>query len=141
MKIMKENKHQGPQVAVDAIIYQNGKVLLVQRKDEPFKGLWALPGGFVEYGETCEEAVAREALEETGCQIQPLGIFGVYSDPKRDPRGPVVSIVYEAEKRRGRVRADSDALNAGWFLLSKLPPMAFDHRKILSDFLKFLKGF
>lgn len=132
-----------PLLAVDAIILYQGKVLLVKRKFEPFAGLWALPGGFVNYNEKCEEAIKREVLEETGLLPEIVGVFGVYSDPQRDPRGHVVSIVFEgllenfSEKE---VKKGEEVLEVKLFSLEKLPELAFDHREILLDFKNFLSG-
>src|SRR2546428_6142879 len=84
-----------PSVAVDGIVLQDGKLVAVRRKNEPYRGMPALPGGFVELGETTVEAVAREAREETGLQTRATRLVPVLSDPKRDPPGPVLSILYE----------------------------------------------
>jgi len=81
-----------PKVAVDVVLENKGKVLLVQRALEPFAGKWALPGGFVEEGETVEQAAVREVKEETGLDIELEGLLGVYSDPGRDPRGHIISL-------------------------------------------------
>ncbi len=124
-----------PLLAVDAIIFQDSKVLLVDRTSG---GLYALPGGFVNYNETTEEAVVREVKEETNLDITPLGILGIYSDPKRDPRGHIVSVVYLVEIQGGKVKAGDDAFKCRFFHLNKLPKLAFDHNKILSDFREFL---
>ncbi|HDI74746.1 MAG TPA: NUDIX hydrolase, partial [Thermoprotei archaeon] len=81
-----------PLLAVDTVILtEDGAIVLIKRSKDPFKGYWALPGGFVEYGETVEEAAIREAFEETGIRIELLALVGVYSDPSRDPRGHIVS--------------------------------------------------
>ncbi len=86
-----------PYVAVDIFaINEKNEFVLVKRKNDPFKGYWALPGGFVEYGETVEHAATREMREETGLEICILDIVGVYSDPNRDPRGHVISIAFLA---------------------------------------------
>lgn len=124
-----------PLLAVDVIIRRpDGSVVLVKRKNPPFRDLYAIPGGFVEYGETVEAAAVREAKEETGLDIRILKLLGVYSDPERDPRGHVVSIVYLAEEVGGKLRASSDAQEVKPF--RKPPPeLAFDHQKILKDTL------
>ena len=121
-----------PKLTVDAVIILNGKVVLVKRKKPPFKGRYALPGGFVEIGETTEEAVVREALEETGLSIQIIKLLGVYSDPSRDPRGHTVSVCYLA-KAEGMPVAGSDAEDVGLFDHMNLPELAFDHYKIIND--------
>ncbi len=124
-----------PSVTVDGVIIKNGKVLLIKRKNEPFKGRWALPGGFVEYGETVEEAALREVKEETGMDARIKKLVGVYSDPDRDPRGHTISIVFLMEAK-GETIAGDDAIEARFFDLNDLPPLAFDHAKIIKDAVK-----
>ena len=120
-------------LTVDAIIETaTDTVLLIKRKNPPHG--WALPGGFVDYGETVEEAVRREALEETGLRLTSVTLFGVYSDPARDPRSHTVSVVFSALPR-GTVQAGDDAADACGFPLDELPAdLVFDHRQILEDF-------
>lgn len=127
-----------PSIAVDGILIKNNKILLIKRKNEPFKGKWALPGGFVEYGERVEEAVLREFEEEVGIKAKIKRLLGVYSDPNRDPRGHVISIVFLLEGE-GSPRAGDDAKDAKFFDLDDLPPLAFDHDKIIRDAIKLLK--
>lgn len=122
-----------PSLAVDGVVVRGGQVLLVERANLPFRGSWALPGGFVEVGETTEAAVVREVREETGLRTQVLGILGVYSDPGRDGRGHVVSVVYRLSPKGGRVNGGSDARQAAWWPLRDLPPLAFDHARIVDD--------
>ncbi|MCG2826827.1 MAG: NUDIX hydrolase, partial [Thermoplasmatales archaeon] len=102
----------------------------------PFKDCYALPGGFVNYGETVENAVIREASEETGLETKIKNIFGVYSEPGRDPRGHTVTIVYELNVIAGKMKPGSDAKDVKLFSLNNLPELAFDHKKILEDFKK-----
>jgi len=83
---------QSPALTVDGILIKNGSILLIQRKHSPFQGTWALPGGFVEYGEKTENAMIREMSEETGLKIKICALLGVYSDPHRDPRGHTVTV-------------------------------------------------
>ncbi|MGQ4832916.1 MAG: NUDIX domain-containing protein [Candidatus Asgardarchaeia archaeon] len=131
-----------PYVAVDIFaINEKGEFVLVERSNNPFKGYWALPGGFVEYGETVEQAAIREMKEETGLDICLLDIIGVYSNPNRDPRGHVISIAFLARVIGGMLKASSDAKNARFF--SKVPEkIAFDHKQIINDaFLKLKKVF
>jgi len=122
-----------PSLVVDIIVVISGGVVLVKRADQPYKGMWALPGGFVEYGERVEEAAAREAKEETGLDIKIKRIVGVYSDPKRDPRGHVVSICFLAEGAGDKLVAGSDAAEARVFKEIPWRSLAFDHAKMLED--------
>jgi 8-oxo-dGTP diphosphatase len=126
-------RKSGPSLAVDAIILEDEAVVLVKRKNPPYRGMWALPGGFVEYGETVEDAVKREVAEETGLAVEIVKLAGVYSDPKRDPRGHTVSVVFLCKKIGGELAADSDAADACVFALTKLPHLAFDHEKIIEE--------
>ena len=127
--------HKSPALTVDAIIMIGGKIVLVRRKNPPFKGCHALPGGFVEHGETVEAAAVREVEEETGLKTGILRLVGVYSDPKRDPRGHTVTVVFEMDVLDGELKAGDDASDAGLYSLKKLPELAFDHAKIINDFL------
>ena len=126
-----------PALAVDGVVIRGNEILLVRRKNEPYRGKFALPGGFVEYGEKTEDAVTREVFEETGCRARVKKLLGVYSDPTRDPRGHTVSIVYLLEPVGGEVKAGSDASDATFVDIGDLPPLAFDHGKIVSDVLGF----
>ncbi len=117
---------------MDIIIEYEGSIILIKRKHPP-EG-WALPGGFVEYGESLETAVVREAKEETGLDIELLRQFHTYSDPKRDPRHHTITTVFIA-KARGKVIAGNDAKAIGIFNRDTLPEqIAFDHRDILNDY-------
>src|SRR3989441_4231924 len=120
-----------PSVAVDGIVLQDGKLVAVRRKNEPYRGMPALPGGFVELGETTVDAVVREVREETGLDTRVKRLVGVFSDPRRDPRGHVISIVYELEVGGGRLKAGSDAAAIERVNLSAVPGMAFDHNEIV----------
>ena len=119
-----------PLLTVDVVIRYHEKIVLVRRKNNPFKDMFALPGGFVDYGETVEYAAIREAKEETGLNIEIVDLVGVYSDPSRDPRGHVVTICYIA-LGYGELKAGSDAKDVELFELSKVPKLAFDHSKIV----------
>ncbi len=121
-----------PLLTVDALIIFEGKLVLIRRRNPPFKDCLALPGGFVEVGETVEAAVIREAKEETGLDIEIIKLTGVYSDPLRDPRGHTVSVCYLA-KGRGKLKAGSDAKDIGLFGLDDMPELAFDHNKIIEN--------
>ncbi len=129
------NKFSKPSITVDALVRKNNEVLLIQRDNDPFKGMWALPGGFMDYGqETAEEAVLRELEEETGLNGLRAQLANVYSQPERDPRGHTVTIAYEVEVK-GNIKAGTDARKAKFFKLNALPPLAFDHAKIISDWI------
>jgi 8-oxo-dGTP diphosphatase len=129
--------HKNPFPTVDIIIEVERKdgrpgIVLVERIFPPFG--WALPGGFVEYGESLEEAAIREAKEETSLDIELVEQFHTYSDPGRDPRFHTISTVYIATAR-GRPRARDDARNTGIFTEEDRPrPLAFDHERILADY-------
>jgi 8-oxo-dGTP diphosphatase len=126
---------RSPLLAVDAVIFLGKGIVLIQRKNPPFKGYYALPGGLVEVGETTEEAVRRESMEETGLKLNVLELIGVYSNPARDPRGHIVSVSYLA-KGYGEPMPGSDAQFVKVFAPDKLPQLAFDHQTIISDALK-----
>jgi 8-oxo-dGTP diphosphatase len=126
-----------PKLMVDVVIpSEDGRVVLIRRGSEPFEDQWALPGGFVEAGETVEEAAAREAAEETGLRVEILRLVGVYSDPDRDPRGHNVSCAFLARPtpESGGLAAATDATEAG-FLDPSTVELAFDHDRIVADAL------
>ena len=122
-----------PSITTDGIIIKDNQILLVQRKNEPFKEKWALPGGFVEYGEKTEDTVIREVFEETGLKTKIRELAGVYSDPKRDPRGHIITIAYILEIVDGMLDAGDDASDVKFFKVNKLPALSFDHDKIIND--------
>ena len=129
-----------PSLAVDIIIFFDNKLILIKRGREPFKDCFALPGGFVEYGETVENAAVREAKEETCLDVYELFLLGVYSKPNRDPRGHTVSVVYYG-KGSGTPKAGDDAKELFLFDINQIPNnLAFDHNKIINDFLKLKRG-
>lgn len=125
---------KSPRVAVDFIIKFNSGIVLVKRKNFP-KG-WAIPGGFVDYGETIEQAAIREAKEETNLDIEIESLLGVYSDPKRDPRGHTISPAFIC-KGKGSLKAGDDAEEAKIFKLDEIPDLVFDHNKIIEDFKEY----
>jgi len=127
-------RYRNPFPTSDIIIEHKGGIVLIKRKNSP-KG-WALPGGFVDYGESLESAAIREAREETGLKVKLIRQFHTYSDPGRDQRRHTITTVYVAEGK-GSLKAGDDAERAGVFKKQKLPsPLAFDHRKILNDYFK-----
>ena len=126
--------YKNPVPTVDIIITTGDKIVLIRRKNEPLG--WAIPGGFIDFGESAENAAIREAKEETGLDVELTGLLGVYSDPKRDPRTHTISTVFLA-KAQGTPKADDDALDIGLFDKDNLPEeIVFDHKKILEDFFK-----
>lgn len=130
-------RYLAPSPTVDAVIHESGLgIVLVKRKNPPFG--WALPGGFIEYGECAEIAAVREAREETGLDVVLTGLLGVYSDPGRDPRMHTISTVFIARASNpGDVAGGDDAAEARFFRLDALPrSIAFDHAVILDDFVK-----
>ncbi len=130
----KDRVYRNPALTVDGIITKDEEILLIERKNPPFEGCYALPGGFVEYNEKVEDGVVREIEEETGLKTRVDQLVGVYSSPDRDPRGHIVSTVFSLEIIAGEIKGSSDALSADFFLFSKLPELAFDHDKIIQDF-------
>ena len=131
-----ENQWRKPSVTADGLVVKKGKVLLIRRGSDPFKGEFALPGGFLEYGETMEECVVREVREETGIVSEIVDLFGVFSDPQRDPRGHFVTAVYHLKPKGGRLKAGDDAESAMWAEMTDLPKMAFDHGEIIRMFVE-----
>ena len=123
--------HKNPALTVDAIAVKDGQLVLIRRKNPPFQGSFALPGGFVDYGETVENAVIREFKEETGLEAEIKHFIGIFSEPDRDPRGHTISIAFELKITGGKLMAGDDALDVQLFSLDNLPDLAFDHEKIL----------
>lgn len=131
-------------ITVDAVIFfkrnQEKKVLLIQRKKDPYKSAWALPGGFLEKEESLEEGARRELEEETGLKVKELRQVGAFGAPGRDPRGRIISIAFFAEiENEQHVKGNDDASDAQWFNLDDLPDLAFDHAQIIEEALKQLK--
>lgn len=127
--------------AADAVVInEHGRLLLIQRKWDPFEGSWALPGGHVDENETAREACSRELREESGVQVAApdLRLIDVFDTPGRDPRGRYVSVAYLARVKTQVAQAKDDAIDAGWFDLNTLPPLAFDHDRIIRDAMTLL---
>lgn len=126
-----------PMVTVDAIVFrkkENGwQVLLIQRKNDPYKGMWALPGGFVDMDETLEEAVVRELEEEASIQFDGLTQLHAFSSIDRDPRGRNIGVMFYGviEYDKSFAKAGDDAQEAKWFFINDLPSLAFDHATAL----------
>jgi 8-oxo-dGTP diphosphatase len=122
-------------LCVDALITDaEGRIILIQRATEPFKGAWVFPGGIVETGETVEQACAREVLEETGLRVQVERLIGVYSKPGRDPRGSFVSIAFHANIQGGTPAVTDESKAFRWLEQGQELPMGFDHASMLADF-------
>ncbi len=127
---------RNPIPTVDIIIEIDNKIVLIERKNPPHG--WALPGGFVDYGESYEDAAEREALEETGLIVKNLQQFHTYSDPGRDSRFHTASTVFTGQAE-GKLKAGDDAARAELFGQYNLPPLAFDHHRILEDYFANIK--
>jgi len=128
-------KHEGPRATVDVIVEVDGGIALIRRRNPP-PG-WAIPGGFIDYGERAEDAARREMREELGVDVDLVALLGVYSDPARDARGHTISTVYVG-RANDSPRAGDDAADAGVFRRDTLPtPLAFDHARILEDYFRF----
>jgi 8-oxo-dGTP diphosphatase len=112
--------HRNPIPTVDVILEKGADILLVKRRTEPFKDYLSLPGGFVHEGEKVEEAIKREAKEETSLEIDPIDILGVYSDPKRDPRGHILTIVFIGIIQEGQAKAGDDSKDVEWLRLDEV---------------------
>lgn len=132
-------KYPRPALTADCIVMtkeDTPKVLLIQRGDDPFKGCWAFPGGFMNEDETTEQCAIRELEEETGLKVEHIQQIGAYSKVDRDPRGRTVTVAYLAIVDSPEVvKGQDDAALAEWWSLSSLPPLAFDHNDILKDAL------
>lgn len=131
-----------PSVTADIFIFDDDfNFILIKRKNNPFKDFWALPGGFVEYGESVETAAIREAKEETNIDVELKNLVNVYSEPNRDPRGHTITVAFTAKGNFSTRKADDDASDIAIFSSEKLDEikLAFDHEKIIKDCLKIAK--
>lgn len=130
-------RYPRPSVTADAVLFAQKDdrmyVLLIQRGNEPYKGHWAFPGGFLNMDETVARCAERELEEETGIVLTGMQLVGVYSDVERDPRGRVITAAYTAMTTMPEATAADDAAEAKWWPLDALPPLAFDHDRILAD--------
>ncbi len=140
------SKYERPSVTVDVLMMSlrqhDLQILLIRRRSWPFEGMWAIPGGFVNKNESLEAAAKRELQEETGVQDVYLEQLYTFGDPDRDPRTRVITVVYFAllDSERLQVKAADDASDVGWFSVYALPPLAFDHAKIIEYALNRLRG-
>lgn len=130
-------KYPRPAVTTDVVVIsreRRPRVLLIRRKAEPFAGMWAIPGGFVDMDETLEESARRELREETGVHVGRLEQLATFGAPNRDPRGRTISVVFltRADADRLKPHAGDDAAEIGWHSLLHPPPLAFDHAEILA---------
>ena len=148
-KEIQQEKHKNPVPAVDFLVSKdnNSKILLVRRKNDPFKGMLSIPGGFINEGETAEDAVIREAKEETSLVVEPIAILGVYSDPRRDPRMHTISVTFITRIVQGNEDARDDAAALQWINIEdeldgliQSQQIAFDHSKILNNYKQWIKA-
>ena len=143
-----QNKNSIIKVAVDAIVFGYAKndgvtVLLIKRKYAPYENSWALPGGFVTNEESLEEAVQRELFEETGVELDYLEQLYSFGDPDRDPRQRIISVAYFGLVKSSmyqELKASTDAAEAKWYSIKKLPQLAFDHKKIIAVAIERLRA-
>jgi 8-oxo-dGTP diphosphatase len=145
----RHGKRKNPAPAVDFLISKNdySKILLVRRKNDPFKGMLSIPGGFINEGETAEDAMIREAKEETSLVVEPIAILGVYSDPQRDPRMHTISVTFITRIVQGNEDAQDDAAALQWINIEdeldgliQSQQIAFDHSKILNNYKQWIKA-
>jgi 8-oxo-dGTP diphosphatase len=143
------SKHNNSVPAVDFLFSKddNSKILLVRRKNDPFKGMLSIPSGFINQGETAEDAMMRKAKEETSLVVEPIAILGVYSDPQRDPRMHTISVTFIARIVQGNEDARNDAAALQWIniddeldRLIQSKQIAFDHSKIIKNYKKWIES-
>ncbi|VVB97992.1 ADP-ribose pyrophosphatase [uncultured archaeon] len=122
-------------IAADAVVIKDGKILLVKRDTEPFRGFWALPGGRLEGDETLEQCCTREAKEESGIDVEIVRLIGIYSDPNRDPR-KIITMCFLCRPKGGKESPQQGEISeVEWFPLDGLPPLASDHARMIKDAL------
>lgn len=144
--LMYSYKYPRPALTADCIVFarkeQDFRVLLVQRANEPYKGKWAFPGGFMNMDETTEEAARRELKEETGLIVDDISQIGTFDRVDRDPRGRVITVAYFAVIDGIReVKGGDDAAAARWFSIGNLPELAFDHQNIMEVAMRKLRDY
>jgi len=132
-----------PAVTTDCVVFgldgHELKVLLIERGNEPYKGFWAFPGGFLNMDETAEQGALRELKEETGLDLRYIKQIGAFSDVNRDPRGRVITIAFYTLTKKTKVQGGDDATKAQWFAPNEMPPLAFDHDQMLQKALHMIK--
>ncbi|NIP40913.1 MAG: NUDIX domain-containing protein [Candidatus Aenigmarchaeota archaeon] len=129
-----------PLLTVDGIVFLDNKILLVKRSERPYRGYWVLPGGYVEVGETVEEAVLREVREETGLDTEIGRMVGVYSDPGRDPRGHNVAIAYVLKVIGGEIRPEEKETSDVRYFKTMPKRVGFDHSKMITDAKRLIRS-
>ncbi|MEM3852431.1 MAG: NUDIX hydrolase [Methanomassiliicoccales archaeon] len=130
------HRWKSPSVAADSIVCVNDTILLVKRRNDPYKGRYVLPGGILEEHETLEECAVRELREETGIDGKVVALLSVHSDPSRDPRVRMISAIYVVEPLHTNLTAGDDAAEAVFMPIDSLPPLAFDHDMAIEEFVK-----
>jgi len=136
-----ERKYHNPALAVNAIVSKKDKILFVKRSIGPFKGLWSLPGGFIEYDETVEEALVREVREETGLNVKPTKVVGIYSKPTRSPHKHIITICYICSIVGGRIKPSNESTEVNFLSIKNLPEkLAFDHKSMVEDYLAIVQA-
>jgi 8-oxo-dGTP diphosphatase len=132
-----------PAVTCDCVVLGRDShelsILLIKRRKEPFKDLWAFPGGFLDINEKLEDCAKRELYEETGLEVQHIHFIAMADKPERDPRGRVISAIYtiDVDRTKVNISANDDACDAQWFPISNIPELAFDHSEIIPLVFKY----
>ncbi len=128
------HRWKSPSVAADSIVFNDGKILLIRRRKEPYKGYYALPGGILDDDETLEQCAVRELKEETGLDGEVVSLLDVFSDPKRDPRVRMISAIFVVRATGGSLKAGDDAMDAAFMDIGGIPPLAYDHDNAIAKF-------